>query len=642
MSSLSPELRQIRSEQRYATARWRLSWRKKAVFAAVTALAFLVGLEVVLAAAGILPLADAHDPFLDFEPGVPLFVRDGQSFVTNPVKLTYFNRQSFSATKGDNSFRIFCLGGSTTYGRPYRDEFSYVGILRDILPELDASRQWEVINCGGISYSSYRLAALMDEIAQYQPDLIVFYEGHNEFLEHRTYSEIRNRWAATNFCLRLVGRLRIATVIHSAIWRHRESPEKTQMPAEVDVILDHSAGPESYHRNVELRKNVLNHFQVSVNRICALSNRSGAGVILIQPASNLRDFSPFKSEHVALKLTPLVEFDRHYAAGRKSLESGDAAGALQHLSAALEIDPAFADACFLAGKSALASGDRPLALRHFVQAKDEDVCPLRALSEIGPILDSIGRAQGAPVIDFPKLVADGTEQRLGHRIPGNESFVDHLHPTLDVHFDLAEAICRTMAEERLLASAGSVSAMRSRLLSVRTSQLTAKVRADALCVLAQELTWAGKVLEARLPARQAAELAPADAWILCQYGRVLERSGQKTEALRIFRQAIQADKTHSLPLFRCGSLLARMGKTAEALVLLEQAVELTPVDAPLAFQANVRVAYGDCLLESGRPNAAREVYLAALRINEGSTEAMQRLAKLPDREMSPTIWPERH
>ena len=35
---------------------------------------------------------------------------------------------------------------------------------------------------GGVSYASYRVAALMEELVRYEPDLFVIYSGHNEFL----------------------------------------------------------------------------------------------------------------------------------------------------------------------------------------------------------------------------------------------------------------------------------------------------------------------------------------------------------------------------------------------------------------------------------------------------------------------------
>src|SRR5690606_36651928 len=104
--------------------------------------------------------------------------------------------QSFPARKQPGTFRIFTLGGSTTYGHPWRASTSFSGWLRELLAGLDTSaggpRRFEVINAGGISYASYRATRLAAELARFEPDLFVVYNGHNEFLEERTYREARD------------------------------------------------------------------------------------------------------------------------------------------------------------------------------------------------------------------------------------------------------------------------------------------------------------------------------------------------------------------------------------------------------------------------------------------------------------------
>ena len=125
----------------------------------------------------------AHqDPFVGFESSVPLFVEqienDNAYLQTAENKLAFFNSQRFPKQKADNVTRIFCLGGSTTYGRPYDDTTSYAGWLRELLPIADADQRWEVINAGGISYASYRLAATMEELCDYSPDLFIIYTLH--------------------------------------------------------------------------------------------------------------------------------------------------------------------------------------------------------------------------------------------------------------------------------------------------------------------------------------------------------------------------------------------------------------------------------------------------------------------------------
>jgi len=151
-------------------------------------LIFLLLLEGGLALFGVKPALQTEDPFVGFASNVPLFVpssgpKGKQILTTAPNKLNFFNPQSFTRDKSPGTYRIFCLGGSTTYGRPYNDTTSFVGWLRELLPVAESNKNWEVINAGGISYASYRVAHLMEELVNYQPDLFVIYTGHNEFLE---------------------------------------------------------------------------------------------------------------------------------------------------------------------------------------------------------------------------------------------------------------------------------------------------------------------------------------------------------------------------------------------------------------------------------------------------------------------------
>src|SRR5690606_6885175 len=71
------------------------------------------------------------------------------------------------------------------------------------------------------------------------------------------------------------------------------------LPAEVDAILDRTVGPESYVRDDQSRSQVLLHFTSTLHRIIDIAQHSGADIILVEPASNLRDCAPFKSQHRA-------------------------------------------------------------------------------------------------------------------------------------------------------------------------------------------------------------------------------------------------------------------------------------------------------------------------------------------------------
>ncbi|PWB67376.1 MAG: O-GlcNAc transferase, partial [Holophagae bacterium] len=156
----------------------RLPLVKKLLFAAAATVIFFAVLEAVLAVVGVKPRAYEEDPYVGFSGRAPLFVevRDSDGTVVmerSPAKATLFNMQRFPKVKAAGTTRIFCMGGSTTYGHPYEDPTSFCGWLRELLNAAQPDHRWEVINAGGISYASYRVALLMEELVGYDPDLFI-------------------------------------------------------------------------------------------------------------------------------------------------------------------------------------------------------------------------------------------------------------------------------------------------------------------------------------------------------------------------------------------------------------------------------------------------------------------------------------
>lgn len=103
--------------------------------------------------------------------------RDPSWMVRNPRKAKVFQEQRFLRQKPPGTLRIAFLGESS------------VNILQPLLPEWAAQlrnqlgRGIEILNFGGTSYGSQRLAIVAREILDYEPDLLLIYMGHNEFEE---------------------------------------------------------------------------------------------------------------------------------------------------------------------------------------------------------------------------------------------------------------------------------------------------------------------------------------------------------------------------------------------------------------------------------------------------------------------------
>ncbi len=250
-----------------APPRAKLSLRKKLIFSLITVSTVLALLEVGLALLGVEPALYQADPYVGFSTYVPLFVErkaaDGSTqLVTAKNKIRLFNRQEFPKKKPSGSYRIFSVGGSTTNGRPYDDATSFSGWLREYLNATCDERQWEVVNAGGVSYASYRVALLMEELIRYEPDLFIIYTGHNEFLEDRTYGDIKETSATVQWISTLASRSRCATLIGNAVrgvssWGSEPPAPQTVLPDEVVTLLDKSVGPSDYTRDDAQREKVL-------------------------------------------------------------------------------------------------------------------------------------------------------------------------------------------------------------------------------------------------------------------------------------------------------------------------------------------------------------------------------------------------
>ena len=159
----------------------RTSWRQRLLlvgFALAVVALGLAATEGLLALLGVAERSRFEDPYVGFAGGTDLFrqrrLEGGvRVWETRPDKLEFFNLQRFGVDKAPGSLRIFTLGGSTTAGRPYDDHISFSRWLERYLDAAEPGREHEVINAGGISYASYRVVALMEELVRYQPDVFV-------------------------------------------------------------------------------------------------------------------------------------------------------------------------------------------------------------------------------------------------------------------------------------------------------------------------------------------------------------------------------------------------------------------------------------------------------------------------------------
>ncbi len=392
-----------------------------------------------------------HDPFVGFRAVHPLFVlgEDEARYEVAKSRLDFFRPDSFAAKKGADETRIFCLGGSTVQGRPFAIDTSFPTFLELSLQAAEPERRWEVVNCGGVSYASYRLVPILEEVLQYEPDLILVYTGHNEFLENRTYGHVKRMPEMVAWPAEMLARTRTYHVL-CQMWQTDGSsepglagsrrPGQPILAAEVDAMLEHRRGMEKYHRDDQWRRDIETHFQYNLARIVALAQEAEVPLLLVNPVCNLRDCPPFKNQHrdglTAEELERweglVAEASEHY--GKTSTET------LRHLHEALEIDDQHAGLHYLLAKTYDAMGDMTQARAEYVAAKENDVCPLRIVESMNRAVLDTAEATGTPLVDVRRMY-----EEISEGIPGGLYLIDHVHPSIEGHQLIADLIASQLS-----------------------------------------------------------------------------------------------------------------------------------------------------------------------------------------------------
>ena len=110
-----------------------------------------------------------------------------------------FRGAEFSVTKPVDTYRIFMLGGSTMFGSgATSDETTKPGILQKIFDSDNSVKKIEVINVaffGANSETEFNLVT--QKLVNYQPDLLIIYDGLNDLKADYAIEYVENNWKST-------------------------------------------------------------------------------------------------------------------------------------------------------------------------------------------------------------------------------------------------------------------------------------------------------------------------------------------------------------------------------------------------------------------------------------------------------------
>ena len=399
-------------------------------------------MEIVLYASGWQESSEnaneVRDPFMGFTGQQSLFEKsaDSQVYQIRKSRLGYFRPATFLAEKPKNGFRVFVVGGSTVQGRPWETETAFAKWLELGLIACEPKSRIEVINCGGVSYASYRLSLIVDELIEYSPDLIILCTGHNEFLEKRTYRVENNLPGFVVSIHQFLSKSRSYRWVRSNVLgfrnRDRAIPE---IGEKVITRLDYENGLDLFTPETLQRESVASHFEFNLQRMVSTAVNRGVRILVLSPPSNLKDCFPFKP-HAEWKPEDKSEF--------RDLNLSE-----------LESVPAekrHADFFFFRGLRKLAAGNTG-GEQDLERAIDEDICPIRMTSRLRQSLATVVES-GQKKFGNDQLMFFDLHKRCkaesNSKIVGSELLVDHVHPSVKTHQKIAGWILELLHQNQLI------------------------------------------------------------------------------------------------------------------------------------------------------------------------------------------------
>jgi tetratricopeptide (TPR) repeat protein len=550
---------------------------RNSLFTVIIVAAFFGAVELVLAMAGVRPLLLTEDPFVGFADTVPQFVPDTRPDGTTILRTAnnrrgLFNYQEFPLEKADNSYRIFCMGGSTTYGRPYFDDVSFCGWLRAYLQAADPARNWEVINAGGVSYASYRVTRLMNELKQYRPDLFIVYSGQNEFLEQRSYGGLIDQpdWLL-NLNANLSG-TRVYTALAQLIEAVQpdslqQAKARSQLSGEVDEILNHTIGPQSYQRDDTLKQHILTHYRLNLTRMVKIARSVDAGILFVQPAVNLKDMSPFKSTHrEGLDEQTLQAWQTLYDHAGELAAADDAAGALALYREALALDDRYAELHYRTGQALFSLGRYAEAEQAFQRAVEEDIAPLRMLGAMQRSVAEVAAAEDVPLVDFPEILRAAYHRDYPHAVFGKEYFVDHVHTSMEGYRLLGLALFDELVDEGIAHPDDTWNAARREAVKEAViASLDPRDAGGALLNLGKVLEWAGKFEEAYDSFKRSIEILGPSPMLYDRLASTSYTLKKYDETMHYLQESLKLAPNMPGVHAKIAAILKKQGKTAEAI-----------------------------------------------------------------------------
>jgi lysophospholipase L1-like esterase len=397
--------------------------------------ALLAGLEGVLRLMDFhAPVAQTGDPLLNPLPLYkPVQGADGVAMMQRHDAWGAFRQE-----KPANGFRVFIIGDSNSFGHPFGPEFAFGRFLQERLAAAMPQRTVEVVNSSLNGIGSWHARKVLDEVLLYQPDVIIMYVGHADWIMPGP-DEI-------NPLKRQLAPLRVyqlAAVAQQKLQGWRDGKVKAERVLNryepYGRARDRARGNDTL--TTRDRQWITARYRAQILDIVSAAQAAGAKVILAGIVQNLRDYPPGASRHTrGLPEATRLRWREAIEHADARMKAGDCPGALEDLRTALRLDQRPAITHYLRGRCLDTLGRFASARAAYRDASERDEVPLGAPSSFNHVLQEVAQETGAQYVDVPRDLI----RYSAHGLVGRELFLDYVHPTVAGHAAIARSLATAM------------------------------------------------------------------------------------------------------------------------------------------------------------------------------------------------------
>ncbi|HYN05419.1 MAG TPA: tetratricopeptide repeat protein [Vicinamibacteria bacterium] len=328
-------------------------------------------------------LSNPRFTWLFFEPGV--------ARIASPFSLP--------ATKPPGTYRVFVLGSSAAQGDP-EPGFGIARVLEVLLRDQYPGVELEVTSAAATAVNSHFVYAAARACLRLEPDLLVVYAGNNEVVGPYGAGTVLTAAAPPLPIVRAavaVRGTRLGQLVGGVARTAGKSLGRRQPPGAwhgMEMFL-----AQQVRRGDAALDRAYRNYEGNLADTCRLAREAGVPVVLSTVAVNLRNCGPFASP----------EASELYRQGRDELRLG-------------RDDEA-----------------RPL----LAKARDLDTLRFRADTRTNAIVREVARREaGVRLVDAEEDLA----RAAPHGVPGDESFLDHVHLTFHGNYLLGMALLERVRE----------------------------------------------------------------------------------------------------------------------------------------------------------------------------------------------------